>query len=375
MENYEDIQLAENSEIEKYDDLSENEYLKKRELLSNTKIVKQSWSIIEIYQKIKNNKLILDPQYQRNVIWNNEKKIAFIESLYMGIIIPPVYVVEIPSDNVLEGSKYEVVDGKQRLSTIKSFINNDFRLKQKNLEYYADIFNEKNFDNIQNEYNTLTNEMLSSVLDVYVITANSPEFTKYDIFSRLNKGSEKLKVNEIRKAIYRSHITDIIENFVNKNLSDKDLKQSYCQIFTENSIKHYDDYGRFYKSLAFYEKTDISKGIVNDYNSRPREMINNVLQSYQKNSDIIQDETVNIILEKTLELLRIFKNNQFSEYFIDALIPFSIKYWELICKNIDIIKNDETLNSTFVKSPSTTTNINNRVARIAEILNYEQQSN
>ncbi len=112
--------------------------------------------------------------------------------------------------------------------------------------------------------------MLSSVLDVYVITANSPEFTKYDIFSRLNKGSEKLKVNEIRKAIYRSHVTDIIENFVNKYLSDKVLKQAYCQIFTENSIKHYDDYGRFYKSLVFYEKTDISKGIVIDYNSRPR---------------------------------------------------------------------------------------------------------
>lgn len=289
----------------------------------------------------------------------------------MGIIIPPVYVVEIPSDNVLEGSKYEVVDGKQRLSTIKSFINNDFRLKEKYLEYYADIFNEKNFDSIQNEYSILTNEMLSSVLDVYVITANSPEFTKYDIFSRLNKGSEKLKVNEIRKAIYRSHVTDIIENFVNKYLSNKVLKQVYCQIFTKNSIKHYDDYGRFYKSLAFYEKTDISKRIVIDYNSRPREMINNVLQSYQKNGDIIQDETVNIILKKTLELLRIFKDNQFSEYFIDALIPFSIQYWDLICENIDIIKNDETLNSTFVKSPSTTTNINKRVARIAEILNYE----
>ena len=70
-------------------------------------------------------------------------------------------------------------------------------------------------------------------------------------------------------------------------------------------------------------------------------------------------------------MLRTFKDNQFSEYFIDALIPFSIQYWDLICENIDIIKNDETLNSTFVKSPSTTTNINKRVARIAEILNYE----
>lgn len=70
--------------------------MKKRNLLQKTKIVRQTWSIAEIYQKIKDKKLILDPDYQRHAIWGNDKKTAFIESLYMEIMIPPIYVVEIP---------------------------------------------------------------------------------------------------------------------------------------------------------------------------------------------------------------------------------------------------------------------------------------
>ena len=114
-EDDENIQLAENKDIDKYDENSEIvSYYEKRKMLEKTKIVKQTWSIIEIFQKINEKKLILDPEYQRNVIWDTEKKTSFIESLYMGIIIPPIYVVEIPSDDIFIGSRYEVVDGKQR---------------------------------------------------------------------------------------------------------------------------------------------------------------------------------------------------------------------------------------------------------------------
>lgn len=100
----------------------------------------------------------------------------------MGIIIPPVYVVEIPGDNILEENTYEVVDGKQRLSTIDDFIKGTLVLQEKSLEYYPDWFAGKAFSSIRQEHSEMVNEMLSSVLDIYVITANSPEFTKYDIF-------------------------------------------------------------------------------------------------------------------------------------------------------------------------------------------------
>ena len=111
----------------------------------------------------------------------------------MEIMIPPIYVVEIPGDDILEETKYEVVDGKQRLTAVMDFIKGSLRLNERNLEYYADIFGGKTFPEIREIEKEKTSQMLSSILDIYVITANSPEFTKYDIFARLNRGAEKLK--------------------------------------------------------------------------------------------------------------------------------------------------------------------------------------
>ena len=365
-----DTQLAENEEVDNDEEDTNEEsiskvYEKKRKLLEDTKIVKQTWSILEIYQKIKDNKLLLSPDYQRNKIWDSAKQTAFIESLFMGIIIPPVYVVEIPGENILEENKYEVVDGKQRLTTIFDFIKNGLVLKQKSLEYYNDWFGNKTFIDIQENYSTMTNEMLSSVLDIYVITANSPEFTKYDIFSRLNKGAEKLKVNEIRKAIYRSPTLKIIEDYVKKNYQ----QEQYKLVFTPNDIKRYEDFGRFYRSIAYYLRTNITIGCVEGYNSRPREMINDVLYKIQKKEIIINESKLQTILDRTIELLLRFNSNTNKQYLVDACIQFTVDNYEKIKDKFSIIENDSVIIESLKKSPSTTTNVNKRIDRVGKIVN------
>lgn len=359
------IQLAENEEIkEDEEEIITCEFEKKRELLSKTKIVKQTWSILEIFQKIQGKKLILSPEYQRNVIWDKQKQTAFIESLFMGIIIPPIYVVEIPGNNILEETSYEVVDGKQRLTTLYSFLTNSFKLEEKSLEYYKDWFAKKFFMSIQSEHESLTNEMLSSVLDIYVITANSPEFTKYDIFSRLNKGAEKLKVNEIRKAIYRSKAISVIDDYVKKNV-DTDL---YKLIFTKNDIKRYEDYGRFYRSIAFFVRTNIANKCVDGYNSRPRDMINDVLYQLQNDKSLLTSEEIENIINNTIQLLLLFSDNSFKHYYVDACIPFVKDDFEKITSLKEKIVNDEEILQSLQKSPSTTTNVNTRVRRICMLL-------
>lgn len=365
-ENVEDIfdintQLAENAEIDDEISASSEE---KRTLLEKTKIVKQTWSILEIYQKVQSKKLVLDPNYQRNVIWKADKKGAFIESLYMGILIPPIYVVEIPSDNILDGASYEVVDGKQRLTTILEFVGNKFTLTSRSLEYYKDWFSNKNFSEIQSEYSELTNEMLSSVLDIYVITANSPEFTKYDIFSRLNKGSEPLKVNEIRKAVYQSAVLKTVDDFVRKNLKSND----YNEVFSKNDIKRYDDFGRFFRSIAFYMRSDINTDRVNGYNSRPREMINDVLSDFQRRTLSVEKKLLEQILSATIKLCIAFKNSAEMQHLVDACIYFAANDYDTVEKKINIIASDKIILDTFKKSATTTSNVNARFKRVHEII-------
>lgn len=351
----ENLQLAENSFTEYSPGIS---FEDKREMLKKTKIVRQTWSILEIYQKITDKKLILDPDYQRNEIWAIDKKTSFIESLYMGIIIPPIYVVEIPGENMLSENTYEVVDGKQRLSTIIAYLDNKLKLESKSLEYYSDYFGNKIFEEVKMDKREMVSEMLSSVLDIYVITANSPEFTKYDIFSRLNKGAEKLRVNEIRKAIYKSSTTICISKYI-ENYD----KKEYNSIFSKTEQKRFDDYGRFYRSIAFYLQTDLQTLTVRSYNSRPREMINTVLQNLQNNIQIIEQEKVKQIMEKTIEL----KKKKVNEYYIDACIPF-IENWESIISKIEEINNDLELKETLIKSPATTRNVNLRIEILKRIL-------
>ena len=365
----EDIQLAENKYV---DDDSEQGLSseEKRNLLKKTKIVRQTWSIQEIYQKIKAERLDLSPDYQRNAIWRKDKQTAFIESLFMGILVPPIYVVEIPGTNPLDDSKYEVVDGKQRLTAIQSFLLDRLKLEKKSLEYYKDWFGGKSYSELINEHQALTFEMLSSVLDIYVITSNSPEFTKYDIFSRLNKGAEKLKVNEIRKAIYRSSTLDKIEEFDKSNIEsdDDNIVNRYKRLFSENDIKRYEDFGRFYTSIAFYIRSDCNDLIVKGYNSRPRDMINNVLQEIQDNKIIIESEELQTLLEKTISLLEIFNDVDGKDYIINSCIPFVVTEWDSLESHLKEIELDAAIIDSLKKSPSTTSNVNNRFRRISEII-------
>lgn len=363
----ETLQLAENTDIEQdQKELVTNEFVEKRALLEKTKIVRQTWSISEIYQKIKERKLILDPDYQRRAIWSNDKKTAFIESLYMEIMIPPIYVVEIPNEDILEETKYEVVDGKQRLTAIMDFIKGTLKLNERNLEYYADIFGGKTFAEIREISSEKTSEMLSSILDIYVITANSPEFTKYDIFARLNRGAEKLKVNEIRRAIYKSKVTSWITDYVNQSLSVK--KEEYESIFTPNDIKRYEDYGRLYRSLAFYLRSDKDKGIVQGYNSRPREMINNVLQELQKGSVDISKDSLLLLLNRTLDLKKKLMSKPNADYVIDSIIPFITDDSESDLERAEIVFSDSDVQKTLEKSPATTSNVNARLKRVEKLM-------
>ena len=364
----EDLQFAEN-------DLSLIEpniinYVQKRVLLANTKILKQSWSVLEVFQKIKERRLILDPNYQRNDVWKKQKMIPFIESLFMGIAIPPLYVVEIPAGpDILEQTHYEVVDGKQRLLTIQKFLSDGLKLEKDLLEYFGDWFNGKTFKDISYEFNAYGKQFLSSVLDIYVITANSPDATKYDIFSRLNKGSEPLKVNEIRKAIYQSPVMEKIEAFV----TDKQKGPEYKRIFSSNDIKRYEDYGRFFRSIAFYLQSNIEDKIINDYNSRPRDMINNVLIALQRNPSLISEDILFKILDKTIELIIKIPKTNTRGHMIDACIKFAVDEPVLFNQKFDQIFKDEEIKDTFTKSATTTTNTNNRFARVINILHFTRE--
>ena len=82
------------------------------------------WQISYLYDLMsKYNEIDLSPDYQRQFIWDHKRQCRLIESLMLKIPIPTFYLAE------NEEGTYHVVDGLQRLSSIKKFLDNQLKLK------------------------------------------------------------------------------------------------------------------------------------------------------------------------------------------------------------------------------------------------------
>lgn len=145
--------------------------------------------------------------------------------------------------------------------------------------------------------------------------------------------------------------------------------EQYKLVFTPNDIKRYEDYGRFYRSVAYYLCTDDIANVVIGYNSRPREMINKVLCKLQNKEIIIQPAVLISIIEQTIQLMIRFSENPAKHYLVDACIHFAVLNPQKFLEKSKQIEEDSQIVMSLEKSPSTTTNVNLRIKRVSEILN------
>lgn len=162
-------------------------------------------SFNELLDMYSNGELTIDPDYQRAFRWSPGKESRFIESLILGMPIPPVFVIE------LEDGKYELIDGLQRLSSYFHFRGAlaletlDRTIQKGEGLVLSDC-------DIVSELNDLTHSSLPSAMQirlkrhfirVEVIRKDSDTRLRYHMFKRLNTGGENLSEQEIRNCTVR----------------------------------------------------------------------------------------------------------------------------------------------------------------------------
>jgi uncharacterized protein with ParB-like and HNH nuclease domain len=385
----EDFDVINAENIEEVRDEDEKRYYGlKREQLKTLKIKLLRWSINDIYQKYQSGNLNLQPFYQRKVVWKPKKQTQFIESLLIDITTPPIYIAQINDDSIIGDPSYEVVDGQQRLTAILTFFGiyknqNDekkrkpFTLVSEGLVYYRDLLGDKTYDQIKRENSDLIRKISSYTIDFYMITRETHPDIKYDIFARLNQDSVKLSEAELRRSIYYSELTTKVSesytHFYEKN-------RALCnQVFSATDRDRFNDYNRMFKSFAFYSSYDNASTSFKNYNARPREMINELLESFQRSGSRTNFEIIDDLISFTVNakscIMRIHKESpdhpiQSVEYFLDTLVPFCT----LISQNTmyDTIKSlnmDPEFRLTFERSAATTSNVNRRLQILARHLN------
>ena len=166
-----------------------------------------------LINRLKHEEIDLQPDFQRNFdLWNHVKMSRLIESILLRLPLPVFYF------DVSDPNKWIVVDGLQRLSTIKKFII-DRKLKLRGLEFLEDLEGmgygelERNHQRIIDETQVIT----------YQIEAQTPKAVRYSIFNRINTGGLSLNGQEIRQALNQNgdginRLNEICQNDIFKRI-------------------------------------------------------------------------------------------------------------------------------------------------------------
>lgn len=152
--------------------------------------------IKELYEKIRDGIIISDIELQREIIYNTEKQQLVIDSILNGVPLPAFYLWENTD------KKLEVLDGKQRIESIKKFIEND-------LQYNDKIWKQTDAD-VQAKFNST---------DLSVIICSGNEELKRKIFNRINTLGVPLSPYEVLNGLYNGEYLRGLTSYV---CQDKD---------------------------------------------------------------------------------------------------------------------------------------------------------
>lgn len=185
-------------------------------------------SVRAMYQEIVEHELVLDGPFQRDYIWDEAKASRIIESLYMRIPIPIIYLV------INERGEKYVLDGRQRLTSIFYFLAGYFREPNKKFVLHG-LTHLRNLN--YRSFGSLPEQIQRALRDAPLTVAlirNASDEKIRDIFSRLNMSPSPLNTMELRNSDYYGPYMECI-----KRLSNAHNYQEILQTKIQQKLRMY----------------------------------------------------------------------------------------------------------------------------------------
>jgi Protein of unknown function DUF262 len=146
-------------------------------------------TVADVYQEIDQGKLVLRPDFQRKFVWTHEHQEDFIDTILNGLPFPEIYACEGDVDVQRLRTTPLVIDGQQRLTTIRNYIEGKHEHPLQKVTAYKDLT-----DDQKREF--------ASYQIVMRDLGKVDEETTREIFRRINLTKFKLDDIEIHNAIY-----------------------------------------------------------------------------------------------------------------------------------------------------------------------------
>lgn len=183
-----------------------------------------SITISEFYERNQLGKYNFEPEYQRRGdVWDEDKQSFLIDSIMKNYPLPPIFLHQ-EIDSKTGATKYNIIDGKQRLTAIIRFIKDEIELPSDyDMGEFGDSrLNGKKFSELVGELHVFKMQFWRYILSVEYIDAESVNIIN-NVFDRLNRNGEPLEPQELRKAkYYNSELIHLVEK-LSKSIDWKKL--------------------------------------------------------------------------------------------------------------------------------------------------------
>lgn len=245
--------------------------------------------IIDQYKKgIENDEgEIYIPDYQREFVWSTKRQSKFIESIILGIPIPYIFFADV------EG-RYEIVDGSQRIRTLYAFLENNLKLE--NLEKLTKLnnFYFKDLSSVRQR------RIKKKSLKMIALSERTDPEARFDLFERINTGSDELENIEVRKGIYRGAFYDFITD-----CSENELFKKLCPISEKRTLRA-EPQEMVLRFFAYSESLD-------NYNGKVAEFIDDYIKNKKDNFSDEMRENMKNDFELMLEFVNKYFKNGFAK--------------------------------------------------------------
>jgi hypothetical protein len=171
-------------------------------------------TVDELVRRVSRGRIEIAPSYQRQFRWGADRQSRLIESLMLGIPVPPLFMATNVAED--EGTSWEVVDGLQRLLSLTNFLGDAetrqvARLEGRPLRLTGlEILTALDGCTARELPADLREGLLDRPVKVIVLNDKSDLQVRFDLFERLNTGGVRLTDHEVREAVYAGEFVDLL---------------------------------------------------------------------------------------------------------------------------------------------------------------------
>lgn len=225
-------------------------------------------SIIDLVNMIRDGEILLDADWQRSYVWDDKTASLLVESVLLNIPISSIYVSED------EDRHWIVVDGLQRLYSLRRFFDNEFKLT--GLKILSEL-NNIHYDRFHPKAKRILN---NGIIRIIVFLQGSHPTIKYHVFERLNSGAIPHSEQELRNRLYRGRLQRLLHD-----LRENKIFLSCIGLNTPD--KRFYDAELILRYFAFSESYNVRNRELSGYPNQIKKFLNTFME---KHKDITESE-------------------------------------------------------------------------------------